>query len=101
MQAIATSPACSDKQAHLAHRLHVDLQQQQIAVGLGRAELGGPFRRLPIGHARIVEAGVFRLSRAAIRPMMRQRYGRIASDVNFRSGEHAVLGRNDHVAAAR
>ena len=35
---------------------HVDLEQQEIVVGLGRAQPGGPFCRLPIGHARIVQS---------------------------------------------
>ena len=34
---------------------HFHLEQQHVVIGLQRAELGGPLRRLPVLHSRVVE----------------------------------------------
>ena len=63
---------------------HVDLEQQQVRVGPGGAQAGGPLGRLPIGHARIVqpagdEHGGIGLRRHIL-------VGRIAADQRERIG---------------
>ena len=48
-------------------RAHIGFEQEDILVGLGGAQLGGPFGGLPIGHARIVQTTGDKQRRVSLR----------------------------------
>ena len=72
---------------------HVGAQQQQVVVGLERAQPRHPFRRLPIGDARVGQAG----------ERQDRRIGLGADVVVGRIGEHRLVigGALDRIAPFR
>ena len=65
---------------------HIGLEQQFVVVGLHLAQLGNPLGRLPIGYARIVEAGGHQHGRIILR--LHLVVGRVAEDI----GESGLVG---------
>ncbi len=59
----AIEPACRAMMAGV----HVGLEQEKVAVGLERPKPGDPFGRLPVGNARVGQAGRHQNMRIVLR----------------------------------